>query len=1012
MPAGIEQDSFAPNNMNKRTLQSKRLLFALWLLALMPSVTHVYAQQPPASMVTGIIKNEKGDILPGVSVKALQTTGDFSTVTTSNGNGIFSFAKLPAGGPYSFIFSSVGYETDSLSGYTVKEGGKITLSVTLRVKSNNLDNVVVVGYGKSSRRNVTGAITSVSSEEFNQGVISSPAQLLQGKVPGLNITKSGDPNGTPAVILRGPSTLREGAAQEPFYVIDGVPGASIDLVAPDDILSIDVLKDASATAIYGSRASNGVIIITTRKARSGQLRLAYNAYVAQEKVSKRINMLTGDELRSYLAANGQSLSPINNDAGVNTDWQNEVQRTAVSHNHNIAFGGGTDKTLYGASVNYLENPGIMKGSSLKRVILRANVEQKYFNDRLKLNLSLMNSTSTQKNIPADVYPNMLKFMPTVGIKRADGSYTEDFSRGSYLNPVSLIDNNINDVKVKTMLVNAVAEVKILKNLTYTLSYANQSQQVNQNIYYNSRSGIAQGASGKAIRSAYEATKNVIESYFNYDQTFDRHNVKLLAGYSWQEDRTGDGFGVSTQGFVSDALTYNNLAFSNPPAGTVTFANTTIGTLRLISYYLRANYAFNNKYLVQASLRQDGSSAFGTNNKWGYFPSVSAGWRISNESFMKSIAAINELKLRVGYGVSGNSLGFDPLLAQLQYGINGRYYSNGQLLNAIGPVQNANPDLKWESTAMTNIGLDFSILKNRISGSLDFYNKRTSDLIWNYPVSSTQYFVSNLWANVGEISNRGIELILNITPVQTKSFTWRTTFNMSHNTNKVNSLSSNKFALTYVNTAYVGGKGQSSNWSQIVKEGSPIGTFTLWHYLGKDANGVTLIQKADGTATQAPSTSDYIVAGNAQPKMMYGWSNSFTYKNFDLNFFFRGVTGNKILNATLAGLNSPSDAKNNNIPKFTLGESYNDDKAYLISDRFLESGSYLRLDNATLGYTVRTGVPAISKLRFYASANNLFVITKYRGIDPEVNMGGLTPGIDNNNYYPKTRSFIAGVNVSF
>ncbi len=486
----------------------------------------------------------------------------------------------------------------------------------------------------------------------------------------------------------------------------------------------------------------------------------------------------------------------------------------------------------------------------------------------------------------------------------------------------------------------------------------------------------------------------------------------MAGYSWQEDRGGDGFGVTTQNFVSDPLTYNNLAFSNPPTGTIAFANTTIGTLRLISYYGRVNYSFAGKYLFQASLRNDGSSAFGANNKWGYFPSVSAGWRISDEGFLKNVSFLNDLKIRVGYGVSGNSLGFDPLLAKLQYGIAGRYYSNGELLNAIGPVQNANPDLKWESTAMSNIGLDFSILKNRISGSVDYYQKLTSDLIWYYPVSSTQYFVPNLWANVGKISNKGVEVLLNITPIDGKNFKWRTSFNASHNTNSVKSLSSDKFTLNYVYTAYTGGKGQSSNWSQIVKEGLPIGTFNIWHYLGKNENGVTTIQKADGTATIAPNTDDYILPGNAQPKLLYGWNNSFSYKRFDLNFFFRGVTGNKILNATLADLNSPADSKTLNIPRFTLGESYNDNNAYLISDRFLEKGDYLRLDNITLGYSFKTNTPAINKLRLYVAANNLFIITKYRGIDPEINMGGLTPGIDNNNYYPKTRSFMAGVNVIF
>ncbi len=450
---------------------------SLWLMIMLLSAINLPAQENRYP-VSGVIKNERGETLEGASIKAENTATRSAQTTASDGQGFFFFSKLPAG-TYIFIVSSVGYETDTLSGYTLNAAANISLSVTLKASSERLNDVVVVGYGKSSKRDITGAITTISSEEFNKGVISSPGQLLQGKVPGLNITKSGDPNGSPAVILRGPSTLREGGAQEPFYVIDGIPGASIDLVAPDDIVSIDVLKDASSTAIYGSRASNGVIIITTRRAKMGQTRLTYDGYVGVEKVSKRIDVLTGDELRAYLEKNGQSLIPAKNNPGANTNWQDEVQRASISHNHNIAFGGGTDKTLYGGSINYLDNPGIMKGTSLKRYILRANVEQKAFNDRLRLGLSLVNTVTKQQNIDGLVFQNMLKYLPTVNVRQPDGSYTEDFSQTrSYYNPVSLIENNIYDAKVKTFLGSALAEVKILKGLQYTLSFSMQNQQVN------------------------------------------------------------------------------------------------------------------------------------------------------------------------------------------------------------------------------------------------------------------------------------------------------------------------------------------------------------------------------------------------------------------------------------------------------------------------------------------------------------------------------------------------------
>ncbi|MFS2189927.1 TonB-dependent receptor domain-containing protein, partial [Mucilaginibacter sp. Mucisp84] len=360
--------------------------------------------------------------------------------------------------------------------------------------------------------------------------------------------------------------------------------------------------------------------------------------------------------------------------------------------------------------------------------------------------------------------------------------------------------------------------------------------------------------------------------------------------------------------------------------------------------------------------------------------------------------------------------FDAFTARLIYGVppgGGKFLSNGNIVNPIGPVRNDNPDLKWESTATTNIGLDFGLFNNRLTGSVDYYIKKTSDLIYTYPVSTTLYFYPFYTANVGKIKNSGIEVVLNAVPVKSQAFTWRTSFNVSHNKNVVQSLSNSQFGLNFIQTAQLGGKGQSGNYSQIIQPGYAIGTFDLWHYMGKNANGVSTYQKADGSviATQ-PLTSDQFIKYDAQPKLVYGWSNSFFYKGFDLNFLVRGVYGNKILNATLASLNNPADSKLQNIPRFTLGESFKDVNAYLISDRFLESGSYLRLDNATLGYTVKPHIQAIKSLRFYASGNNIFIITKYRGVDPEVNIGGLTPGIDNRDFYPKTRTFSLGITASF
>jgi TonB-dependent starch-binding outer membrane protein SusC len=977
-------------------------ILRLFLLALFFTPAAVFSQ---SGTIKGIVTDSAGAPIEGVSVTV---KGTHKSVVT-NAAGRFT---ISTGHPDAILeFSYVGYISKEMAA-----GDGTALTVTMSSRGGQMNDVVVTGYGLSSRKNITGAIASISAEDFNVGVISSPAELLQGKIAGINVTRSGDPNEQPVVILRGASTLRAGASQQPLYVIDGVPAASIDLVAPSDIASIDVLKDASATAIYGARAANGVIMITTRRPRSGQTRLAYNAYVATEEAAKKIDMLSAPALRQFLKSNGVTLEPghANGDYDdtVNNNWQNQVERTGLSNNHNIYFGGNYNNTVFGASINYLNNEGLIRKSDLTRTTFRANIEHHAFNDRLKLAINVLDASSQSSQPPTDIYGSMLTYMPTIRAIEPGGVYSSELPYGSTLNPIGLLNNNSALTNAKTFLVNAIAEVKILPGLKYTLSATEQTVDTTINTYENSNSELAIGLNGVASSSTTESTKQLVESFFNYDRSFGLHTIRLLGGYSWEQDRQGVGFGVTTEDFPNDNLGSNNLAVSSPPAGTVTFVNSNIGTLRLISYYARVNYQYGDKYLFQASIRDDGSSAFGVNNRWGYFPAVSGGWRISKERFMENVNWLDDLKLRIGYGVTGNSLGFDPLIAQAQWGLTGRAYTNGQILDGIGPIQNANPNLKWESTATTNIGVDFSILKGLLNGALDLYDKVTSNLIYDYPVSATQFPVNNLTANVGKISNKGIELQLNATPVKTRNFSWKSSFNIAHNINNVVSISNPVYNTPYINTAFLGGQGQSDNWSQILEAGHPIGTFDIWHYMGKNANGVSIYKSAQGDTTSSPTTADFRLAGNAQPQLLMGWNNTFKYQRFDLNFFFRAVTGARILNATLASLNNVLSAKTQNIPTFSLAESFNDINAPYISDRFLENGSYLRLDNATLGYTFRLNTKAVSQFRIYGSANNLFVLTGYKGVDPEITIGGLTPGIDNNNFYPKTRSFLFGVNMIF
>lgn len=951
--------------------------------------------------VSGKVTDEKGEPLPGVSIVVKGTT--IGILTDMDGKYVLNVT-----GPDVVLeFSFVGYDPQ-----TFVVGNHTTINVKLIEKNISIEQVVVVGYGKTNKKDITGAVSTVTVKEMNKGAFSSPAQMLQGKVPGLNITASGDPTATPSITLRGPSTLRTGAAMEPFYVIDGVPGASIESVASDDIVTMDVLRDASSTAIYGARAANGVIMVTTKRAKGGQSYVNFNSYLAVEKIANKIEVLTADELRSYLKTVNKV--PFSDNGG-NTVWQDEVSRQGFSQNYNVSFGGGNDKTTYGVSLNYLENKGVIKTSSLDRWTARMNVEQKAWDDKVTIGLNLTNSTTNKQIVNSNVFSNMLKYLPTVNIFNSDGSYFENTQNSNYCNPVALLNNDLEYRKILNQLANATLKVNILPTLTYNANLSLQNTQTMDNQFAKQASALHLGANGYAIRNEYSNKSTIAENYLTYDQTFDKHNLKVLVGYSWQEDKINDGFQAANSNFITNDVLFNNLSLGSAPEKVTNadrFGTATIQTLRIISYYSRLNYQYNNKYLLQATIREDGSSAFGANNQWGTFPSASVGWKIKNEPWMAKIKSLSDLKLRIGYGISGNSLGFDPMISRLKYGVTGTTYINGVQIQAVGVTQNDNPDLKWESTAMTNIGLDFGFLNNRITGTLEVYNKQTSDLIWNYPVSTTKYLYPYLIANVGKISNKGIELQLNATPVKTKDFTWTTSITMSKNVNKVESLSNDQFpTFTKIETAQIGGKGQSGNPTQIIREGDPIGTFFVRQFAGRNNQGVSMFYKANGDTSKVVTVADFKASGSAQPKLMYGWSNDFTYKNFDFSFFLRGVAGNKILNGTLAALNDVNNASNNNIPKFSMGEPATDVNSFYYSTRYIENGSYLRLDNATLGYTLNVNTTKIKSARFYITANNLFIITKYRGIDPEISLGGIEPGIDNNNFYPKTRTFMFGVNIN-
>lgn len=975
--------------------------------------------------ITGTITDEKGQFLPGVSVLVKNTNR--GTATDSKGQ----YKIAVPDGNNTLVFSFVGYQKQEIA-----VAGRSVINVSMLVENQSLEEVVVVGYGTQSRKNLTSAITTIKPEDLNKGAISDVGQLLQGKVPGLNITRSGDPNRAAAIILRGASSLRDGA-QSPLFVIDGVPGADISLIAPDDIATMDILKDAAATAIYGNRAANGVIMVTTKRANKGQMQVSYSSYMAIDKVSKQYNMMDANQLKTFLTKNGQALSP-EDDLGANTNWQDAVQRSsAISQNHNISFGGGNENTIYNASINYFDQEGIVKSSALNRVVARLSIEQKAFNDNLKLGLSVTNSVSDAKWVPYrnTVLAQMLTYLPTAPVHNPDGSFYDNFNKSSYYNPVSLIENGQERLKYKSLIGTFFGQLKLPLGFTYDVKFSYQNFQTNYGAYYNSyytqyynniRSTpeppgnpsfiTLVGANGLATRNAYQNTQSLLETYLTWDKQIGDHSINAVVGYSWQESINGDGFQATSTNFPVDAVGYNNLGLGNPYAVNsfrVNYGGDNYQQVRLISDFGRVNYNYKNKYLLQGSVRRDGSSVFGLNKQWGYFPAVGFAWRVDQEAFMEKQRIFSELKLRLSYGVTGNSAGFSPYTTKLIYGNVGTFYYNGAQQAAIGALQNENPDLGWEKTATSNLGLDFAIAKGKVSGTLEVYDKTTSDLIWTYPVSTVLYPNGSLTANVGKMSNKGVEFTLNVNAVKTQNFSWNTTINLAHNQNKIVSLSNSTLKTDSVKIVQPDGAGQTGETVQVIVAGQPIGQFFTYEYAGKDANGVSQYYNAKGELTTKPiSVKDYKALGNAQPKLLIGWSNNFTYKNFDLNIFMRAVLGNKIMNITRADLFRPSTARFTNIPVEVAEESANDFNSYRYSSRFLENGSYLRLDNATLGYSFKNISKNVKRIRLYASVNNLFVITGYKGIDPEINQGGTAPGVDANNFYPKTRTFLFGVSASF
>lgn len=961
------------------------------------------------SQKSGVIKDANGEPLIGVTVLEQGTSN--GTVTDVNGRYTLKTTKPNAKLKVSYI----GYESQVIT------PGQ---SVTLSANDATLNEVVVVGYGTMRRKDVTSSITTVNAKDLDKGVYTDPAQMLQGKVAGLVISSSGDPNGSSSITLRGSSSLREGEAMQPYYVIDGIPGMDISMVAPDDIESIDVLRDATATAIYGSKAANGVIIITTKKGTEGKTNVSYSGYVAFDNALKTLDMASAAELR----ASGEVVE----DEGANTDWQDEVLRTGVSHNHNLSISGGNKQTKYIASLNYIDHDGVIRGTEMNRVNGRALITTKVLKDRLTLSAGINAMRGVHKGVPVgrngeSVLDAMNYYSPTNPVRNEDGSWFKSDIGSQNYNPLSMINEDSNEFEWRRMQYIGKASLDIIDGLVLNANYSYNSKQKVYSYYNSSLSQLPYGGTkGKAHRDTRLGHDQTFETYLNYDLTLAKvHKLSLMAGYSWEERVNNDGFGVSVYNFYNDQLGFKNLAYGNFINGMSDVDSGVEEIVRNISFYGRANYSYDGKYLLQATVRRDGSSVFGANNRWGTFPSVSAAWNIAEESFMKD-GIFDQLKLRAGYGVSGNALGFGAYSAYTLFGLNSgsSFTYNGVTYSKIEATQNGNKDLKWETTKMFNVGVDFAFLDSRLSGSIEFYSKKTSDLIWSYDVSTNIYPVGYMNANVGDITNTGIELTINAVPVKTKDFTWQTTVNLAHNKNKVDKLSNKKFSVDYKDWGDPNIGGISSNGEvERIKEGESLGTFWTYEWAGYNDHGQSTYYVHDATTgertgevTTTPEKKDKTKVGCALPKVTYGWNNTLTYKKWALTAFFQGNIGNKIMNATRAHYsNKALLSAGKNVLADALKDKYftSDNTYYYPSDRYLENGSFFRLSTLSLAYTFDNFDGWLKSVQVYGTAKNVFTITGYKGLDPDINLGGLEPGLDKREtFYPHTRSFILGVKVNF
>ncbi|WP_280746217.1 MULTISPECIES: SusC/RagA family TonB-linked outer membrane protein [unclassified Parabacteroides] len=935
-------------------------------------------------------------------------------VTDMNGNFSLEVAENAT-----LLISYIGYTTQEVS-----VRNQTNINVILSEDHQTLNEVVVIGYGTVSKKELTSAVSHVSNKDFLNVGGNNPIMQIQGKVSGVSIsnTASADPNSSTTIQVRG-ITSRQSTALGPLIVIDGVPGGNLNNINENDIESIDILKDGAASAIYGTRGSNGVVIVTTKKgSRDGTFSTTYTGYLNVYSPKKQLKVLSADEFRQHMPERG-------NDFGSNTDWFDELTQTGFTHFHTIQVSGGTARNNYRATVDYRDGKGIDIRSTRKEIGARMSVEHTGKSDLYKFIFNAAPRKIDSNNSDYAMFSQALTLNPTMPVRNPDNpKYFYEATGWEAENPVEKLSIEESGGTTKYLDWDATVRLNLLplfapdKNHTLTTQIT-LAQQINDthNFWFRPSTSTLAMKSGHKGEANQERKRNIQESLEwlgNYAFTHNEHNLKAMAGYSYQYFQYTRLF-AENKNFTSDKLLYNKLddgTYNKEVIGRLGMASEKNDS-KLIAFFGRLSYDYQGKYLATASLRYEGSSKFGANNKWGYFPAASVGWRISEESFMKDIYWINDLKIRGDYGVTGNQ-GFGNYESLATFGGYGEAYYGGKYYKGWSPNRNTNPNLKWEKGKNWNIGLDFSLFKHILSGSLNYFNRTQQDLLGSYNVPLPPHIATTTFVNVGSMRNQGFELDLNINAVQNNQFTY--TIGL------VGSTTHNKF-LSFSNDIYTG---QEYYWQdgfpapgspgavQRIEEGKRVGTFHTFKYAGVDELGNWMVYNKDGEKIPIGDAvdEDKKDVGNGLPKYSLSMTNSFKYKNFDLTLFFRGYFGYQVYDIHNFYWGLQSAAPNLNVLQSTYKENahittgMNQHNSYFVKD-----ADHLKLDVATLGYTLNVRNKWIDSFRIYFTGRNLFTITGYKGVDLDIfPSAGLQPGIptDKKGYYPSSRQYLFGLQLSF